>query len=199
LIISGTQPTGKDPYHVKLKVCKGAEDKLAPPALVAKGDYEEKEFFIFKEDDPLFGNKDNRWQKGIDEWIATQGDSRYRPPTEYCDASEGIVVRFDTPNDKDKVSNEFEVRFRVGTSGDVAKIEVFADDEKIETITDKPYKATIRLEDGVYTLKAKAYDKSGKTGEHSIKIGVNKPWDWVEPTPTPSPEISPTPSPSPTT
>ncbi|MGI5827449.1 MAG: transglycosylase domain-containing protein [Patescibacteria group bacterium] len=192
LIIKGTVPTGKDPYHVKLKVCKGDVNKLAPPELVAKGDYEEKEFFIFKEDDPFFGNSDNRWQKGIDEWVATQSDSRYHPPTEYCETNEEVVVRFDKPNDHEELSNEFEVRLRIGTSSDIDKIELFANDEKISTVKDKPYKTTVRLDDGVYDLKAKAYTTNGKTGEHTIKIGVNKPWDWTEPTPSPSPTATPT-------
>jgi len=194
LIIRGTQPTGQDPYHVKLKVCKEDESKLAPPELIAKGEYVDKEFFIFKENDPFAGSGENRWQKGIDEWIASQSDSRYRPPTEYCKANEDVVVRFEKPGDKSKVSNEFELKVRVGTQGDIKKIEFFANGEKLGETRDKPYQITTKLDDGVYELKAKAYREDGKTGEHSIRIGVNKEWDWVEPTPTPS--TSPTPKPT---
>jgi len=77
------------------------------------------------------------------------------------------------------------------------KIEIYANGEKKGETRDKPYRLTIKLDDGTYELKAKAYRKDGKTGEHSIRIGVKKAWDWApEPTPTPTP--SPTPIPEPT-
>ncbi|MEJ2441316.1 MAG: hypothetical protein P8Y06_00110, partial [Patescibacteria group bacterium] len=81
--IKGTEP-GEDPVHVKLKVCK-SDGKLATPSDIAAGNYEEKEYFIFKEEDPTAGPGDvNRWQEGINAWLETQGDSRYHPPFDYC-------------------------------------------------------------------------------------------------------------------
>ncbi len=199
LIIKGTQPTGKDPIHVKLKVCKDHEDKLAPEPIIAKNEYIEKEFFIFKEDDPLFGNDNNHWQKGIDEWVASQSDDRYKYPTEYCEASDDIVVVFKDPEDKQKLGNKFDIKVNVGTIGDISKVEFFAGDKKLGERKHKPYKIVADLEDGVYVLKAKAYRKDGKTGERTIQIGVNRDWDWKEepdPTPTPTPTPSPTSTPT---
>jgi len=197
IIIRGSQPSGSDPIHTKLKVCRDDGGKLAPPEKVVRGDYDEKEFFIFQEDDP-FGGEINRWQKGIDEWVASQEDSRYKPPKDFCSAGDDIGVVIETPGDKTSdLNNEFEVKFRVGTSGDLDKIEIYANGEKKGETRDKPYRLTIKLDDGTYELKAKAYRKDGKTGEHSIRIGVKKAWDWApEPTPTPTP--SPTPIPEPT-
>ncbi len=205
LIIRGSKPTSSDPVHVKLKVCKSQEDKLAPPALVAKNEHFDKEFFIFKESDPIYGDKDNRWQKGIDEWVVSQSDSPYHPPTEYCDGGDEIVVRFESPEDKSQTGNEIEIRTSIGTMGDVDRVEYFANDKKIGESKDKPYRVKTRLDDGVYSLKAKVFRKDGKTGEQTIKIGVNKPHDWAAPTPSPTPSPtptvsatpSPTPSPSP--
>jgi 1A family penicillin-binding protein len=195
-VIKGTQPTGEDPVHTKLKVCRDQEDKLAPEAMVAKGEYNEKEFVVLKEEDP-FGGEVNRWQKGIDEWIGSQDDSRYKVPKEYCEANEEVVVRFERPNDKTQVGNKFEVEIRVGTSGEVDKIELMVNDDKRATFTSKPYRTDLNLGDGTYKLKAKAWLKNGKTGENEIRIGVNKPWDGEQPAASPTPGPSPSPSPSP--
>ncbi|MBU1130247.1 transglycosylase domain-containing protein, partial [Patescibacteria group bacterium] len=63
--IDGTQPNVDDPIHLKLKVCKGS-DGLATPDDVESGNYDEKEYFKFKEDDPVSTDGKNRWQGGID-------------------------------------------------------------------------------------------------------------------------------------
>jgi hypothetical protein len=156
---------------------------------------------VFTELDPLFGEADNRWQKGIDAWTATQEDSRYKPPKEYCEASDEIGISFEEPKNQTQMPNAFEIKLKVATSGEIDRIEVFANDEKKHTLNDKPYRVNINLDEGIYTLKAKAYRKDGKTGETTVKIGVNKPWDWQEPEPTPSPTPTPesTATPQPTT
>ncbi|MDP3994303.1 MAG: PBP1A family penicillin-binding protein, partial [bacterium] len=84
--VKGTEP-GEDPIHKKLKVCKN-EGKLATPSDIAAGNYEEKEYFLFKEEDPTSGvGQPNRWQEGILNWLNTQSDTRYHPPTDYCGSS----------------------------------------------------------------------------------------------------------------
>jgi len=194
-VIKGTQPTGKDIIHAKLKVCRGQEDKLAPDQLIAKGEYEEKEFIVLAEDDPYGAD---RWQKGIDEWIAGQSDGRYRAPKDYCEASDEVVVRFEKPGDHNQLDNRFDVEIKVAASDEIDKVEIMANDEKQKTFNSKPYRTSLDLADGTYKLKAKAWLKNGKTGETEIKIGVNKAWDWEpEPSPSPSPEPPPTPSPPP--
>ena len=200
IIISGSQPSGIDPIHTKIKVCRDDGGRLAPPDKVVRGDYDEKEFFVFKEDDPLYGNDDNHWQKGINEWVGSQSDSRYHPPTEFCSSGDDIGVVIENPGDHtSNLSNEFEVKVRVGTTGDMDKIEIYANGEKEGETRDKPYIVKIKLNDGTYELKAKAYRKDGKTGEQTIHIGVNKNWDWApepSPSPLPSPTVIPSPSPS---
>lgn len=191
LIIKGSKPTGEDPIHVKLKVCRGQDDKLAPESLIAKGEYDDKEFFAFKENDPLFGSDDNHWQKGIDEWTAGMEDRKYHPPTEECEASDDVVVNIEEPGDHSKLSNKFDMKVKVGTSGDVDRVEFYANGDKKGEVKDYPYKYQFDLGDGVYELKAKAIRKDGKSGDKTIKVGVNKDWDWVAPTPTPTPTPAP--------
>lgn len=203
--IKGTEPTGKDPVHTKLKVCKSDSNKLAPDTLVAKGDYEEKEFIVLEEDDPISSDK-NRWQEGIDAWIAIQGDSRYHFPRDYCETSDEVIVRIKKPKDKEKLdSNEFQVEAEAIANKDIKRVEFYVDDVLKEALTSKPYKINLVLSDGPYTLKVKAKDKDNHEGSAEIKIGVKVEWDWApspspspSPTPIPSPSPTPTPSPSPT-
>ena len=200
--IKGTEPTGPDPVHTKLKVCKSDETKLAPPTLVAKGDYVEKEFIVLKEEDPLSTDGRNRWQEGIDAWIAKQTDPRYHFPREYCEAGEAVVVSFRKPEDHSQVGNEFEVEIRVAAEKEIKRVELWVEDEKKVEWTERPFKTTLVLADGSWELKAVAEDEEGRRGEKTIKIGVNQPWDWQptpSPTPTPTPTVTPTPTPEPTT
>ncbi len=193
--IQGTEPTGEDPIHPMLKLCRG-QDKLATPAQVARGDYEQKEYFVFKEDDPVSTDGKNRWQEGIDQWLAGQSDSRYHPPTEYCGDVEELQVIIEEPSNEAQIdSNEVRVKGRVIAKNKVKKIEIFINDDKKETIDDKSrFDKIFTLSQGTYTIKVKAKDEKGKTAEGSVRIGVKVPWDW-EPSPTPSPSPSPSPSP----
>ncbi len=194
VVAKGTQPTGDDPIHTKLKLCKG-QDKLAPEQLVARGDYDEKEYIVLKEDDPFAAAK-NRWQEGIDTWIAGQDDGRYKVPKDFCEASDDTVIVFEKPEDKQQLDNDFDVEVKVVSNGDIDKIEISANDDVKATFNTKPYRANIHLDDSTYTLRAKVYRKDGKSADASIKIGVNKPWDWQPPAPSPSPSLTPSPIPS---
>ena len=193
--IKGTLPTGKDPIHTKIKVCKGQSDRLATDTMIAKGDYEEKEFIVLRADDPLSGGR-NYWQEGIDAWIGGQGDEKYKVPTEYCGEGDEVVVSFRKPEDHERVdNNEVEIEIEAVGNKDIDRVEVYIDGDKKETFTSKPYKKTFVLTDGSHSIKAKAIDKEDHSGEREIKIGVNKDWDWEEePEESPSPEPSPSPS-----
>lgn len=192
--IDGTLPTGEDPVHAMLKVCK-ASGKLASPVDVAKGDYETKEYFVFKESDPLSSDGRNRWQEGIDAWIATQADARYHPPTEECDQNEAVLVKVVKPVDKEKLeSNDVEVEIEVIGEKDIEWVKIFTDGAEKEKLTGKaPYKKTLFLETGPHMLGARAKFKNDdkEYGANEVKIGVKVPWDYVPPTPTPSPTPTP--------
>ena len=195
--IKGTEPAGIDPIHSKLKVCKGQADRLASEMLVAKGDYDEKEFIVLKADDPAGGGK-NRWQEGIDAWINGQDDGRYKYPKEYCGQANEVYVEITDPGDKSQVGNEFDFKAKVTANKDIKKVEFFVDGSKKKELTSKPFEYKQNLIDGTYTLKIRAEDTAGNVGEKEIKIGVNKAWDWQpSPSPSPSPSVSATPLSSP--
>lgn len=68
--IKGTQPTTKSPLY-------------------------QRDFYVFKEDDPVSTDGKNRWQEGIDAWIQEthKDDSKYNPPDDVKNISK------DTPTD----------------------------------------------------------------------------------------------------
>jgi len=196
--IKGAEPRENDPIHTKLKLCRGQE-KLATPAQIARGDYEEKEYFVFKEDDPVSTDGVNRWQEGINQWLAEQTDPRYHPPTEYCGSEEEMGVRILKPQNEEQLNNnEVEVEVEVVAANKVEKVEFYVNSIFKDSLSSRPYKIRFHLADGTYTIKVKAYDEKNNQAEAEVKVGVNVPWNWQPsptPTPSPTPKLTPTPTP----
>jgi len=190
--IKGTVPVGEDPIHVKLKVCPQS-GKLATPPQIARGEYEEREFFAFKEEDFFSSDGKNRWQEGVLNWLFEhkKDDPRYHPPTEYCEEGGVIEVAINSPADKSTVENNFPVKLKAKGVKKIVEVKVFVDGQEKKVFTAKPYEFDLTLPDGLYVVKAVAKDEDGRTGEREIKIGVNLPWDW-EPSPTPAATSTPT-------
>jgi len=189
--IRGTVPSSPDPIHRLVEVCKGENDKLATEAKIAAGDYDKREFIFAVEEDPVSEDGVNRWQIGIDAWIASQDDSRYRVPTEYCGDLGDVSVRLKKPNDQQNFKDqEVEVEIQAGSYDGIEKLELYVNDKLLETIVGKSeYQGKINLAPGKYELFAKAYAKNGKDRtSDKVRIGVGGiAWDYVEPTPTPLP------------
>jgi hypothetical protein len=180
-------------------VCK-SEGKLATPSDIASGNYDEKEFFVFKVDDPVSTDGINRWQEGVNKWLEGQTDSKYHPPNDYCGSGNPVNVEFDNPKDRDSnLSNQFNVKIRADSTSNINQIEFYVDGVKIRTFTSPPYKHGVDLSNGVHTLRAKAKDSNNNESDRQITIGVGVAWDYEPtPSPTPTPTQTPTPSPTPT-
>ncbi len=176
--IKGTEPVSADPIHTKLKVCKG-QDKLATDAMVARGDFEEREYIVLEVSDPAGGSK-NRWQEGIDAWINGQDDSRYKYPKDYCGETDEIYIEITSPGDHDKVDNDFDFKAKVTASKDIKWVRFYVDGDERKEITSKPYEYNEHLSDGTYTLKVRTEDTDGNAADREIKIGVNQEWDYEE-------------------
>ncbi len=195
--IKGTVPNEADPIHVMLKLCPQTE-QLATPPQIARNEYIEKEFFKFKEEDPVSWDGKNRWQEAILAWVAGQDDPRYHPPSEYCLEEGGAIeVSINSPEDKSTVGNDFTVNLRVVGINEIEEIKVYIDGKEKKAFSSKPYEFDMSLDDGTYTLKAWAKDSQGNTFERESRFGVNKPWDWSpSPTPTPTEKEKPTATPT---
>jgi 1A family penicillin-binding protein len=179
LFIKGSTP-GEDSVHVKLKLCRN-ENKLANPSDVAANNYDEKEFFVFKED---FHPK---WQEGINSWLSGQADPRFRPPTEYCGSSNPINVEFDKPRDRDRIdANDFDIKIKPVSSSTISRVELYIDGTNIRNFDGPPYEHhAVSVSDGVHTIRAVAKDSGGHQSERIITIGVNTDWDSPVPTDEP--------------
>jgi 1A family penicillin-binding protein len=191
--IDGTQP-GEDPVHVKLKVCK-SDGNLATPSDVAAGNYDEKEYFVFKHEDPFAApGEPNKWQEGINEWLSTQGDERYHPPNDYCGTSNPVNVEFDNPKEhSSNLPNSFTVEIRADSTSNINEVSLYIDGERLSTFNNLPYRRDVTLDKGIHKLKATARDENGNQSEREITIGVGLPWDY---SPSPTPTTTPTPSPT---
>ena len=197
--IKGTEP-GNDLVHIKLKVCK-SQGKLATPSDVSSGNYEEREYFVFKEEDVTGGiDGVNKWQEGILAWITSQNDSRYNPPTDYCEGSNPISVDFNSPRDHNSnLPEKFNVDIKVDSVNDISEVVLEIDGVKLRTFTGKPFSQDVDLSSGVHQLRAVSRDVNGKESDKTITIGVGVPWDYFpSPTPTPTPVSTSAPTNTPT-
>lgn len=183
--VKGTEPSNEDPIHTKLKICK-RDGKLATPADVASGEYEDREYFVFKEEDPFAAaGETNRWQEGILAWLSTQPDARYHPPSEYCGTENPINVSIvSPPHETSNLANNLEVKIDASSTSPIALVELRVDGEKVRSFTEPPYEHNLALDDGPHELQAIARDANGNERDSRIKIGVNSDWN---PTSTPTP------------
>jgi 1A family penicillin-binding protein len=190
--IKGAEPK-EDIVHVKMKVCKN-DGKIANPSDISSGNYDEKEYYVLKENDPTAGlSGPNRWQEGINAWIATQGDSRYHPPSDYCGATNPVSLDFNSPGDRtSNLGSSFNIQIRADSTSDISLVELYIDGNKKRSFDGPPYTYDASgLSTGVHKLKAKAKDTNGKEAEREITIGVGVAWDYTPPTPTPTPTPTP--------
>src|SRR3989344_5001226 len=196
--LKGPLPSLPDLVHTKLKLCRG-EDKLAPEARVAAGDYDEREAIVLRENDLVSLDGTNRWQVGINEWVAGQTDSRYKVPREYCGNQSDIYLNLSKPENEKKYDTEdIEVKVESDSGEGIEKLELIVNGSVREKINNRNYSGTIKLSKGRYEIWVKAYTRAGQTKEGGkVKIGTGGE-DWKAPDPTPTPTPTPTPSPTPT-
>jgi penicillin-binding protein 1C len=185
VFVKGTEPVGEDPVHKLVKVCKG-ENKLAGPTDIAAGNYDLKEFFEFKEEDPFEKNGQNKWQEGILNWLKDQADSRYKMPTEYCAGSgKQVHISIAQPQDKSQIEEgkDVFVKAEITSINKITKVEILLDGAVRETLTNGPWELTIpRPTKGNHEVKVIAYDESGNKSEDVRRFGYGQAWQ--EPTPT---------------
>ncbi|MBI2325784.1 hypothetical protein HYU91_00115, partial [Candidatus Collierbacteria bacterium] len=183
--VDGTVPTGDDPIHKRIQVCKGQSEKLANAAAVASGNYDWKEIIVVAEKDPLTDR--DLWQRAIDGWVATKSaDPRFKIPTEYCESNNSIGVNITNPTSKNKFSSDgFEVRFDVFSDKQVDWTEVYLDDSLKQRITAQPYRLSISsLTNGNHKVRVVVHNTDNQQAEQTTEFAINE--DWLSPTPSAS-------------
>jgi membrane carboxypeptidase/penicillin-binding protein len=187
--IDGTQMTTADPIHLLLKVCKG-QAGLATPEDVASNNFDSKEYFNFKENDVVSTDGVNRWQQGIDSWIAQQSNKDiYNPPTAFCHSGGLVSVAIDSPNNQSTVGSTFDVKISTTSLVKITEVKLWVDGVDTKTWADRPFETSLTLSDGPHNLRVKATDRDGNSQDGNINIGVNTSWNA---TPTPVLTITPT-------
>ncbi len=188
--IEGTEPKDVSSYYKKLKISK-ANGKIANDVEIKKGEYEEKEFIVITENDPVSTDGRNRWQEAIDEWRKGQGDDKFKYPTETSDASsDSVVVSIKDPDDHETVANNVNIVAKITSINNIKEIKILVNGSEVKKLDGDrdEINETINLSDGVYEIKVTAKNEKDKQGDSTIKIGVNKPWDYqTAPTQTPTP------------
>jgi penicillin-binding protein 1C len=200
MVIKGTLPTEPDPMHQKVRICR-EQDKLATEADIQRGNFYEKIFTILKEDDPISQDGRNRWNEGIQAWIAGQPNAGdYSPPTEMCSTSDDVVVLIENPKNETTYDTEdVEIEVRTFSEKKIERVEIFVDGEKRETLSSRPYITKVHMSKGRHEIYAKAFAEGGKesqTGTTQIGTG-GADWKKAEPQPSPVPSPIPSPVPSP--
>ncbi|GAB4219138.1 MAG: hypothetical protein Fur009_3770 [Candidatus Microgenomates bacterium] len=190
--IEGTEPKDISPFYKKIKISK-ANGKLANDLEIKNGNFEEKEFIVITENDPVSTDGRNRWQEAIDAWVKDQGDPKYHPPKDISDASaDDVVVSIKNPMGQTTVNqNSFDIKAKIISIAKIKNIKIKINGNEVKSLDGDRHDVNepINLADGVYELQIIATNEKDKQGESTIKFGVNKPWDYATPTllPTPSP------------
>ena len=189
--IDGNEPKDTSPYYKKLKISK-SNSKLANEVEIKSGNYEEKDFIVITESDPVSLDGKNRWQEAINAWTAGQNDNKFKPPTEISDASaDSVIISIKNPMGQTTISSgNINIKVKIISLDKLKNVKIKLNGVvKFDWNEDKKdIDETISItEDGVYELQVIGTNEKDKQGESTIKFGVNKPWDYVTPTPSPTP------------
>lgn len=185
--IKGTEPTTEAPIYQKIKLSRTDNKKLANAVEIANGQYDEKDFIVFRENDPTsLDEKVNKWQEGIDAWVNGQNNDQYKLPKETSSHDENnVVVQIKRPGNNSRIDDSsVEIEAKAVASHAIKKMELFVDDAQKTSVDGSSMNERLNLSDGVHKIKVKAYDDQGRSGESEIKIGI-KTNPEEEPTKTP--------------
>lgn len=190
-VIDGTLPTEDDPIHVNIPVCSTDPNKKATQVQVAQGNFSKSEFIVMSEPDPL--TPDNKWQKGIDAWVAKNTDKKYHPPTDFCSDTNGVHVEIMSPQDRSRVnSNQVTVKAEVYSDQSVQWADLYLDGTKELRWDNRPFEKTFTLDNGQHTVRVVGHNAAGVESDRISQFGVNADWQ----APTPSQTTTPTPTPT---
>jgi len=88
--LAGGLPHGGQPTRSEYFI-KGTEPTAESPIYKSK---DGQQYIIFQEDDPVSTDGQNRWQKGIDDWVEAnhKGDKMYHPPDDLKNSNNNPIT-----------------------------------------------------------------------------------------------------------
>jgi len=186
--IKGTEPTGPGYIYKNVKVSRHDNGKLANSVEIGNGQYDLKQYVVFTEQDPVSTDGKNRWQVAIDAWVASQGDSKFHPPTDTYQGTDTIGMNVKSPKDMTRVdSNSVTVEVVVSTLNDLDRVEISLDGSIVKTVHDKNVNETITVPNGSHIIHLEVVDNKGNHASNDLHVGINQDYVAVTPTPTPTP------------
>lgn len=144
-----------------------------------------QDYYVFMEFDPVSTDGRNRWQEGIDAWAGSQGDPRYRPPSELKNEPtanpDEIKIKIKKPSDHEKVDLTFETEAEVETGRKITKAEFYIDNAIRDSKSDPagPYKFNFSFAEsnkGKHKIRVKAVNEAGREASSEITVSVGQPW-----------------------
>lgn len=183
--VKGTEPTDVSSFYKSVKVSK-TNGKLANDDEIKSNNYDEKEFIVIQESDPVSTDGKNRWQDAIDEWVRDQiskGSTQYIVPTEKSDGKEsssskdGLSLSITSPSDGSTVGYDVKVSAAISTDKAIKQAKILVDGiEQKNLFGDRrSIDETVTLSDGDHEIKAWVKDQDDKTVESSIRVKAAAP------------------------
>lgn len=126
-----------------------------------------KTYFVFREEDPVSTDGKNRWQEGINAWMATQPDERYHPPSELMTGGgeppkqvgeNDVIVHMIDPAPQANVSSVVDIKAKTVSGAEIVTVDLYIDGG---FVTSKPGSGD------TYTF---GYDFAGAKGTHRIEV-----------------------------
>lgn len=186
--IEGSEPKEISPFYKKLKISK-ANGKLANDMEVRSGAFDEKDFIVITENDPVSTDGKNRWQEGINEWAKGQNDDKFHYPTETSTTNiDDVSVAIKSPADQSKLDSgeNIPVKVKIYSEASVKNVKIYVNKGLFKSIDGDNHdinEVIPHLSDGDYQIRIDATNDRDKTGSSTITFGVNKKWDETSPTP----------------
>lgn len=181
--IEGSEPKDVSPFYKKLKISKST-GKLANDVEIRENNYDEKDFVVITESDPVSSDGKNRWQEAIDAWSKEQGDKgdeKFKFPTENSDARQDeVAVSMKNPSDHARVDdNNVNVKANITSVASIKSVKIFVNGDEKKSLDGNRSSVdeTFNLGDGTYEIRVVAKNDKDKEGSATIKIGVKKNWD----------------------
>ncbi len=175
--VKDTVPKETSPYYKVLKISKET-GKLANDVEIRSGNYEEKEFIVITESDPISGDGVNRWQDAIDEWARAQEDGKYHYPTETSEArSDDVAISIKNPENEKRIdSKSIEVYAKITSLSPIRETKIFIDGVEKKNLSGNrdEIRETFDFENGKHTIRVEARNEKDKVTSSEVKIAVNE-------------------------
>jgi penicillin-binding protein 1C len=166
---------------------KGTEPKSS--CLVQK-EKDGKTYFVFQERDPVSTDGRNRWQEGINLWMAAQGDERYHPPPELLAGSgqiphqvgeNDVIVNILSPASQAKLGTVVDIEAQVFSGRSISTVELWVDGVFVkskgssEASSENRYNFTYDFGEGAsgkHKIEIKAQNENGTKGQSDVEIEI---------------------------